>query len=99
MARMTKKSVSDPREQAIADQLRAEIAASRWKKIRTFARALDESGTHTDYTSFYLRANGKAPLPTDVLLAALDLLGVDYLTFVQAAMRRNERPNLVQPVH
>lgn len=81
----------DSRELAIANQLKAEIAASQWKKIQTFARALSESGTHTDYTTFYKRVSGKAPLPTDVLLASLDLLDVDYLTFVTAAMARHDR--------
>jgi len=79
---------TDPRAQAIADQLRAEIAASRWKKIAAFVRALNDAGTRTDYTTFYNRANAKADMPLSTLLPALDLLGVDYLTFVAHAMTR-----------
>jgi hypothetical protein len=80
----------DPRELAVASQMRAEIAASQWKKIATFVRALNDAGVPTDYTSFFLRVSGKKPMPTSVLLSALDLLDLDYLTFIGRAMRRAE---------
>lgn len=84
---MNKKWVPDPREIAIADELRARIAGSPWKNVAAFSRALDESGTPTDYTTLYKRVNGQAQLPTNVLLPALDLLGVNYIEFVTDAMK------------
>lgn len=81
----------DPRAKALAAQLRAEIAASPYRHIATFARALDEK-IKTDPTTFFNRVSGKIPIPMDVLFAALDLLGLDFNTFVTRAMRRLEPP-------
>jgi hypothetical protein len=81
----------DPRSKAMAAQLRAEIAASSYRKIATFARALDEK-VKTDPTTFFNRVSGKIPMPQETLFAALDLLGIDYVTFVTRAMERLERP-------
>jgi hypothetical protein len=81
----------DPRSVAIATQLRAEIAGSPYKKIAPFARALDEV-VKTDPTTFFNRVSGKSPMPMETLFAALDLLGLDFDTFVKRAMERLERP-------
>ena len=75
----------------MAAQLRAEIAGSKYRQIAPFARALDEQ-LPTDYTTFFNRVSGKTPLPMETLFAALDLLGVDFDTFVTRAMERLERP-------
>ncbi|MCC2030650.1 hypothetical protein [Microbacterium allomyrinae] len=83
---MTK--IDDPRAQAMADQLRAEIAGSQWRNIAPFVRALNEAGTPTDYTTFYNRARGKAELPMSVLFPALDLLGITFDQFARDAMKR-----------
>lgn len=85
----------DPRALAQAEQLRAEIAASAYRKVQTFARALNEI-TPTNYTTFYDRVNGTRELPLKVLLPALDLLGIDYETFIQRSMdryRQEARPD------
>jgi hypothetical protein len=81
----------DPRELAVADQLRAEIAGSEWRKIAPFVRALNARGVAVDYTSFFNRVNGKSPLPTHILLSSLDMLGIDWVTFMTAAMKRMSR--------
>lgn len=86
LARMAKND--DPRAQAMAAQLRAEIAASGWRKIAPFVRALNEAGTPTDYTTFYQRARGEADLPMGVLFPALDLLGIPFEKFAEDAMKR-----------
>jgi hypothetical protein len=80
----------DPRAKAIADQLRAEIAASEYRKLAPFVRALNEAnrGEPTTYETFYRRVHGQAELNMKALLPALDLLGIDYLSFVARAMQR-----------
>ena len=80
----------DPRAKAVAAQLRAEIAGSKWKKIAPFARDLD-AVIKTDATTFFNRVSGKSPMPMDVLFASLDLLGVDFETFVTRALERVRR--------
>lgn len=77
----------DPRALAQAEQLRAEIAASEYRSIAAFARALNDI-VPTDYTTFYKRVDGRSEMPMRVMLAALDLLGLDYVTFVTRAMER-----------
>jgi hypothetical protein len=75
----------------MADQLRAEIAASEYGKLLPFVRALNEAHPDTRptrYETFYRRAHGQADLTMTVLLPALDLLGVDFVTFVARAMER-----------
>lgn len=71
----------------MAEQLRAEIAASPYRKIAAFARALNEI-IPTQYETFFRRVNGQAELPMKVLLPALDLLNLDFVTFTQRAMQR-----------
>ena len=80
----------DPRARAIADQLRAEIAASEFRKLAPFVRALNEANPDepTTYETFYRRVHGQADLNMKALLPALDLLGIDYLSFVARAMQR-----------
>ncbi len=82
----------DPRIKAVADQLRAEIAASEYRKIAPFVRALNERypDSPTTYETFYRRAHGLAALDMANLLPALDLLGIHYLEFVARAMQRIE---------
>lgn len=74
----------------MAAQLRAEIAGSRYKKIAPFARALNEK-VKTDPTTFFNRVSGKSPMPMETLFPALDLLGIDFNTFVTHAMERLEQ--------
>lgn len=81
----------DPRSVAMAAQLRAEIAGSPYKKIAPFARALNETQP-TDYTTFFNRVSGKIPIPMETLFASLDLLGIDFDTFVTRAMERLAPP-------
>lgn len=83
----------DPRARAQAEQLRAEIAASHYRSVAAFARALNEK-MPTDYTTFYKRVEGKTEMPMRVLLASLDLLDLDYVSFVTRAMERVPRPEL-----
>lgn len=80
----------DPRSKAIAEQLRAEIAGSPYKKIAPFARALD-ARIPTDPTTFFNRVSGKSPIPMEVLFPALDLLGIEFNVFVSDAMKRLSR--------
>lgn len=74
----------------MAEQLRAEIAGSSFKKIAPFARALNER-VPTDPTTFFNRVSGKSPMPMETLLPALDLLGIEFADFVASAMKRVER--------
>ncbi|KAA9110154.1 hypothetical protein [Microbacterium rhizomatis] len=83
---MTK--ITDPRALAMAAQLRAEIAASEYGNAASFVRALNDTGTPTDYTTFYNRTRGKAELPMSVLFPSLDLLGITFDQFVNRAMKR-----------
>ena len=45
-----------------------------------------------EYTGFTEKVAGKSEISMKVLLPALDLLEVDYLTFITNAMRRVPRP-------
>lgn len=76
----------------MAAQLRAEIAGSDYRMIAPFVRALNDAGLKTDPTTFFNRVSGKTQMPMDVYFASLDLLGVDFNTFVTRAMERLERP-------
>lgn len=84
-------AITDPRIKAVADQLRAEIAGSQWKTAAAFARALNDAGTKVEYTGFTEKVAGKSEISMRLLLPALDLLGIDYSTFIEAAMRRVPR--------
>ncbi len=89
----------DPRAQAIASQLSAEIARSRWRSVRAFTRALNDAGHPTDYTTLYRRTKGQAQIPMGDLLPMLDLLGVPFEQFVNDAMDWLRRQPTSDPAH
>lgn len=78
----------DPREVAVAAQLRAEIAASEWKNVAAFHRALSEAAGPIDYSTYAKRLNGKIPFPTGLLLTSLDVLDIELSKFMADAMKR-----------
>ena len=74
-----------PRAQAIAAQLKAEIAAGpmEYNSIPKVAKALD-----LEYTTFYRRVNGNLPLQLDLVFEVLEMLGVNERQFWEHAIDR-----------
>lgn len=75
-----------PLTDAILEQLRAEISASETSVKAT----ADTMGM--DYWTFRKYVKGEREMPLDVLTRALEVLGLDYSTFVRRASGRLPAP-------